>query len=178
MLYVAVFLMTYTWTLVLRLMSNSGGDSSQEANVFVIMILRAIFLPAMGLGSVLVYVRPRYLQCREYYPQESRLWALSQVLRDTDWKELHRRRRSTAFMMAEGRNHPRHHGNLAHQSPSSPLREQAVITTTAMLPSSPSGITASIDSTASKLFFNFFGFVNSFLLTRSRFSARMPRTCS
>ena len=104
MLYVFVFMMTYAWTIIIRLLANDGADQSQEQEVFAVMVLRAIFLPAMGLGTVLVYVRPRYIRCRGYYPEEGRYWALSQVLRDTDWQDKYRarRRRTQNFTRPEG----------------------------------------------------------------------------
>lgn len=81
-LYVGVFFLIYLWTLILRLMSNQGGGPSQEARLFPVMILRALFLPSMGLGTVLVYSRPRYMQIRLRFPYVPRWWALRRVLLD------------------------------------------------------------------------------------------------
>ena len=63
-LYVAVFFLTYVWTIILRFMSNQGSQPDQEPRVYPVMVLRGIFLPMMGLFTVLVYSRPRYLQLR------------------------------------------------------------------------------------------------------------------
>jgi hypothetical protein len=96
LLYVIVFILTYIWTIILRLLSNSGGDPSQEADVFSIMILRGIFLPAMGVGTLLVYCRPRLLRCQSLHPNKSRYWVLSQVLSGTEWEKSGRNRRGSA----------------------------------------------------------------------------------
>jgi len=78
-LYVAVFLVTYIWTLIIR-MASQQSDPSEEARLFPVMVLRAIFLPLMGLGTVLVYARPRYLRPRAQFPGNSCLTTLKSVL--------------------------------------------------------------------------------------------------
>lgn len=86
LLYCGVFLLTYCWTIVLRLASNEGDGPPQEPHLFPIMVLRAIFLPAMGLGTVLVYTRPRYVMMRKgpEYKHKGRWWTLRQVLWDDE----------------------------------------------------------------------------------------------
>lgn len=64
LLYCGVFIITCCWTIVLRLAGNEGDGPPQEPRLFPIMVLRAMFLPAMGLGTVLVYARPRYVLLR------------------------------------------------------------------------------------------------------------------
>lgn len=82
-LYVGVFLLTYVWTLILRLTENETDEedpSAQEADLYHWMVLRAVFLPLMGLFNLLVYVRPRYLHRREHYANEGRLRSFGYVV--------------------------------------------------------------------------------------------------
>ncbi|CAB9498141.1 expressed unknown protein [Seminavis robusta] len=109
LLYCVVFIMTYSWTIILRLVSNDGAGPPQEPTVFPIMVLRAIFLPAMGLGTVLVYARPRYMLLRRAHPAKSRRRILQQVLWYEDDNEQGSTRRGI-------RTH--NHNNLPHSSSS------------------------------------------------------------
>ena len=87
LLYCVVFVLTYGWTIVLRLAENSDvGGPEQEQELFPFMVLRAIFLPAMGVGTLLVYARPRYLIGRRKLTmgEESRWRTFLKVVWDDD----------------------------------------------------------------------------------------------
>mmetsp|Transcript_35754 Transcript_35754/g.77638 ORF Transcript_35754/g.77638 Transcript_35754/m.77638 type:complete len:425 (-) Transcript_35754:194-1468(-) len=100
-LYVLVFLLTYTWSLILRFMVVVRST----ANPYPVQILRALFLPLMGAGNLLVYVRPRYLQVRTIEPGRSRLSAfVLVVLHDSD------RRKSSRSSRSLRRSNSRAHG--------------------------------------------------------------------
>ena len=79
------------------------------------MILRAIFLPLMGVGTVLVYTRPRYLKVRTRYSNYSRLWALKRVLIDIDHGE-----------QQDGPGH--HHRRPLHQTMEPPPHRPSTLT--------------------------------------------------
>lgn len=81
--YCLVFLITYSWTTVLNTYRNSveNGDSPEvEPLLFPYMILRAIFIPSMGIWNLLIYVRPRYCTLRD---QE-----MAKVDGESSWKSL------------------------------------------------------------------------------------------
>lgn len=62
LLYCAAFILSYMWTLILRAaISYTPGEPGpkMEPELFVFMLLRAIFAPAMGFWSFLIYARPR-----------------------------------------------------------------------------------------------------------------------
>jgi hypothetical protein len=79
-LYVAAFLMTYLWGVVLKIMESGSYDAQDEANLFPILVLQAIMLPLTGFLNLCIYVRPRYLRCRSDFPLESRCWAVRRAL--------------------------------------------------------------------------------------------------
>jgi hypothetical protein len=79
-LYVAAFLMTYLWGVVLKIMESGSYDAQDEANLFPILVLQAIMLPLTGFLNLCIYVRPRYLRCRSDFPLETRWWAVRRAL--------------------------------------------------------------------------------------------------
>ena len=101
------------------------------------MILRAIFLPLMGVGTVLVYTRPRYLKVRTRYSNYSRLWALKRVLIDIDH--------------GEQQDGPGHQHRRPHQVMEPPPRRPSTLTAAP----SNSGGTGSINSPRNSLFRSF-----------------------
>jgi len=111
-LYVLVFLLTYTWSLILRSMVVFGST----ANPYPIHILRALFLPLAGAGNLLVYVRPRYLEVRITEPDRSRLNAFVLVAwHDSDRSRSSRgqslRRSNKRTQSASGHNKNRNTNN-------------------------------------------------------------------
>lgn len=86
LLYVGVFVLTYFsyFILTVIVMAGEGKTWLYEINVvYPLVILRSIFLPSMGFGNCLVYVWPRYRDCRRKYPLQTCGWALWLVL----WKD-------------------------------------------------------------------------------------------
>ena len=76
--YVAAFLLVNVWPIVLRVLDNEGiGD---EASLYPLLVLQAIFLPIQGFFNCAIYVRPRYLRQRQRYPDQSTRQALVHVL--------------------------------------------------------------------------------------------------
>jgi len=63
-LYVLVYYLTYVWTFAIRCMAMAGRDMNDEAAIFWLLLIRSVFHPLMGLGNLLVYVRPRYQHLR------------------------------------------------------------------------------------------------------------------
>lgn len=81
-LYVGTFFGTYIWSMIVR--ANDGADDGKElsSSLFVISVLQAVLSPLTGFFNLLVYLRPRYMNVRESYPEEGRLWALKQAYYD------------------------------------------------------------------------------------------------
>ena len=107
-LYVAAFLVTYAWTVVLRFIEAYTLMSRDEAKLFPILVLQSTFAPMLGVFNLFIYIRPRYLHRRLRFPKEPRLWTFGRVLRgkptagsSTNFAlfscALFRRRRSSRF---------------------------------------------------------------------------------
>lgn len=79
-LYVGSFVTAYVWTAILRIMESLEFDAEDEASIFPILVLQALFVPIQGFFNLLVYVRPRYLRARVDFPKESRYWAFRRAL--------------------------------------------------------------------------------------------------
>jgi len=91
LLYCVVFAITYAWTTVLisyRNRIDGGGSPEVEPTLYPFMVLRAFFIPLMGLWNLLVYVRPRYCTLRDQEIAkehgESRFTSLRRVIWDVD----------------------------------------------------------------------------------------------
>jgi hypothetical protein len=80
LLYVIAFFATYIWTIGLRFMESYCIHENDEAAIFPLLLLQAFFLPMFGFFNVLVYIRPRYLQVRGRFPNETRRRALRRVI--------------------------------------------------------------------------------------------------
>ncbi|KAG7339667.1 serpentine type 7TM GPCR chemoreceptor domain containing protein [Nitzschia inconspicua] len=85
-LYVAVFVMTFMWTFVLRVIGSDHSNDDPESvaqedlRLYPLIMVKAFFLPLMGYGNLLVYCRPRYIQKRRRYRSLSRWTILKSVL--------------------------------------------------------------------------------------------------
>lgn len=80
LMYVLAFLTTYIWGAVLRFMDTFSISANDEAKFFTLLVLNAIFLPMLGFFNLLIFTRPRYLQCRKRFPKETRVWAFQRVI--------------------------------------------------------------------------------------------------
>jgi len=79
-LYVGSFVLTYLWSTILRFMESFDILINDEAALFPLLVLQAVFLPMLGVFTLLVFVRPQYLRCRSRYPEETRIWSFWKVL--------------------------------------------------------------------------------------------------
>jgi hypothetical protein len=82
-LYVAAMLLTYMWSIAIFLMEDARGAeevAEDIAKLYPLLVLESIFLPMQGFFNLIIYVRPRYLQCRSRHLSESRFWAVRRVL--------------------------------------------------------------------------------------------------
>lgn len=61
-------------------MEGSSYDAQDEASIFGLLCLQAIFMPMQGFFNLLIYVRPNYLRLRNDYPNETKVWALRRSL--------------------------------------------------------------------------------------------------
>jgi len=79
-LYVAAFVLSYVWTGVLRNLESAGYTREDEATLFPLLVLQALFEPIQGWFNLLVYVRPRYMQARTKFGAETRWWCFRKAL--------------------------------------------------------------------------------------------------
>ncbi|CAB9513542.1 expressed unknown protein [Seminavis robusta] len=80
--YVLVFFLNYIWTMVLRNITarDKYWTSEHESDLFVLLVLQAIFLPAQGFFNLCVFSRPKYLRTRKCFPLQSRLWCFRRAM--------------------------------------------------------------------------------------------------
>jgi len=91
LLYVGSFFMCYTWSLILHVLEQTGYSRTQSGNsLYVLLLLQAFFRPMAGVFNMLVYLRPRYMQCRKQNPNQSKLWCLVKVIHGTSHIGRHR----------------------------------------------------------------------------------------
>ena len=80
--YVGAFLLVNAWPTILRILDNEGvGD---ESDVFVLLVLQAIFLPSQGFFNCLIYLRPRYSYRRSRFASETRWESLVHVIQEAN----------------------------------------------------------------------------------------------
>jgi hypothetical protein len=72
--FVASFLMTYGIATAALIIDDRGVVD--DADVFWLLVLLAIFNPLNGYFNSIIYFRPRYERARIDHPRQSRLWAL------------------------------------------------------------------------------------------------------
>jgi hypothetical protein len=71
-LYVAVFFLTYSWSIVIAIFGTVTGG---QATPYALVLLERIFLPMSGFWNLFIYIRPRYMTCRQQFPNETKWWA-------------------------------------------------------------------------------------------------------
>lgn len=79
-LYIAAFWACFIWTVILRIMESQNFDAEDEAAIFPVLVLQAVFVPLTGVFNLLVFLRPRYLQTRSTFPEATRFWALRRAM--------------------------------------------------------------------------------------------------
>lgn len=80
-LYVLAFWLTYIFNAVVRLI-EAYDVAEKDSEVYPILILQAVLSPSTGFFNMLIYFRPRYVRCRQSFPDESRWWAIKHTLWD------------------------------------------------------------------------------------------------
>lgn len=78
-LYVGTFMIAYVWAFAIKVAESIGTQAADEARIFPVLVLQALFLPMQGVFNLFVYSRPDYLRCRQDFSEESRLCALQRV---------------------------------------------------------------------------------------------------
>jgi hypothetical protein len=81
-LYAVTFFICYTPALVVRILESIGFDASQEADIYVLLILNSLLYPLQGFFNVFVYTRPNFLRLKR--AGTSNLVALRGALFETD----------------------------------------------------------------------------------------------
>ncbi|CAB9506474.1 expressed unknown protein [Seminavis robusta] len=79
-MYVMAFLIVYSPSFILRILSAHGYGAEEEGKLFPLLLLQAIFLPSQGFFNLLVYIRPTYKRTRRENADESRWWAFRRAL--------------------------------------------------------------------------------------------------
>jgi uncharacterized membrane protein YozB (DUF420 family) len=85
-LYVFAFLITYIWTILLRLLESAGFDAEDENSIYFLLVLQSALYPSQGVWNMLVYVRPKYSRCRRDFPFESKVWCFLRSLFEEEVK--------------------------------------------------------------------------------------------
>jgi hypothetical protein len=83
-LYVATFFISYTPAFILRILDGIGRGTSDEDDMYALLILNASLLPLQGFFNMFVHTRPSYFRFRAAYPDLSWVWALRQACFDND----------------------------------------------------------------------------------------------
>jgi hypothetical protein len=65
---------------IVRLLEGEGFDANKEASIYWLLLMQSVWTPSTGTWNTLVYLRPRYLHCRQDYPRQSRFWAVRRAL--------------------------------------------------------------------------------------------------
>lgn len=79
-LYVAAFVLCYTWTIAIRILEGTTFEAKDEASIYFLLVGQAVFGPLTGWLNLIIYLRPRYLRCRKDIAQESKWWAVKRAL--------------------------------------------------------------------------------------------------
>ena len=74
-LYIGAFIISYVWVSITRTTENSGSNVS----FFIISCCAAIFYPLQGFWNFFIYIRPRYIDLRRKYPEESMSQLLARI---------------------------------------------------------------------------------------------------
>ena len=78
-LYVAAFWITACFNAVVRIV-EAYQMAETEADIYFLLIAQAIMSPSTGFFNMLVYYRPRYLRCRQSFPEQTRFWAFRRAI--------------------------------------------------------------------------------------------------
>ncbi|CAJ1962356.1 unnamed protein product [Cylindrotheca closterium] len=75
-LYVSAFFLCYIWSLVKHGLDGQNFDEIEGSGAYFLplLILQAIFLPAQGFFNAIVYFRPKYMQAKRKYKDQSFIW--------------------------------------------------------------------------------------------------------
>lgn len=79
-LYVAAFVGTFFWTMVLKFMDSREYNASHEAKLFPLRVLNGLLPPSTGFWNLCIYLRPGYAKTRSDFPDESNFWAVKRAL--------------------------------------------------------------------------------------------------
>lgn len=82
-LFVACYLICNVWigTLgIVEAMTPNENEPQLMQNMHGIMVINSIFAPLQGFLNMLVYIRPKYLKNRQYFPSETKLGATRRAI--------------------------------------------------------------------------------------------------
>lgn len=92
-LFVASYVICSFSTYLLRLYESLAATYVEEMelpyNNFILLVLQAILFPLQGLLNMLVYVRPKYLNCRSSHSRETRFWAVRRAILGSVVESVH-----------------------------------------------------------------------------------------
>jgi hypothetical protein len=71
-LYVAAYLGTYSWSVALRVLESKGFTGNDEAKLFPLLLLQALFIPSTGIFNLMIFLRRKYMLSRKNNPLGSR----------------------------------------------------------------------------------------------------------
>lgn len=79
-LFVLAFWLTTAPTIALRNLEAAEVSASEEKSIYWLLLIQSIVAPSTGMFNLFVFLRPRYMKCREDYPTEGRIWAFRRVI--------------------------------------------------------------------------------------------------
>ena len=64
-MYVSSFLLAFTWSGAARVLESQDFHEDSEGDMYLLLVLQAIFSPMQGIFNMIIYVRPRYMDQRQ-----------------------------------------------------------------------------------------------------------------
>ncbi|CAJ1937658.1 unnamed protein product [Cylindrotheca closterium] len=81
-LYVGAYLLSFLWTLAINYLDSQDFEYKRgsESYLFPLLVLQALFAPALGFSNAIIFFRPKLQAARIKYPDEPFWWVVQQVV--------------------------------------------------------------------------------------------------
>mmetsp|Transcript_16910 Transcript_16910/g.41194 ORF Transcript_16910/g.41194 Transcript_16910/m.41194 type:complete len:502 (+) Transcript_16910:269-1774(+) len=111
-LYVGAYLLSFTWSLAINYLDSKDFEYKRgsENYLFPLLVMQALFVPALGFFNAVVFFRPKLIAARARYPNEPFWWVLRQVVGGAAGNTNHRAlARHTSRSITTSGNHNNNH---------------------------------------------------------------------